>query len=478
MRIAYPDSFLKLLLLGFALVLLPLLFAVANIALHLDRLAEQSRTTVYHAVEATRHSRALAEQLPMMERSVRQFLVLGDAALLDNYRSARDRFAQSAATLQHLPLAADQRQRLQRLMTHEADLSAAVTTGLDAEAAERVTAGFADMSGLAEAILVANNDLIDRETTLLARTAERTQSMLLWQLLPLLPVALLVSAIITYLLTRPLRRMDAAIRRLGRGEYQQTISIDGPGDLRQLGERLEWLRTQLLDLDEQKKRFLRHVSHELKTPLTAIREAGELLTEEVGGPLSAQQKEIAAILRDNSLRLQTMIESLLSYTALQYKLPALHLEAVNCRQLVQEALAMHELSIQSREIRTLPALADVTVRGDREKLFTVVDNLLSNAVKFTPKGGTIGLRLSRTDGKAILDIYDSGPGVAPADRDRLFEPFYRGSAANDGLIRGSGLGLSIAREYVTAHGGEITLQDSRQGARFRVTLPCAPKGSP
>jgi two-component system sensor histidine kinase GlrK len=475
-RIAYPDSFLKLLLLGFALVMLPLLFAFANAALYLDRLAEQSRTTVYHAVEATRASRMLAEQLAVMERSVRQYLVLGEATLLEHYQAAHNKFGQSARTLQRLPLDPDQQRQLLQVASREAALNERIAAGISSTSADALVSEFVNLADMAQTIVYANNQLIDRESARLAQTAERTQSMLLWQLLPLLPVALLVAAIITYLLTRPLRLMDAAIRRLGRGEYQQAISIDGPGDLSRLGERLDWLRSQLLDLDEQKKRFLRHVSHELKTPLTAIREASELLTEEVGGPLSAQQKEITSILRDNSLRLQSMIESLLSYTALQYKLPAINIEVVNCRMLVQEVLAMHELSISTKEIKALPSLTDVTVRGDREKLFTVVDNLLSNAVKFTPKGGTIGIRLSRTEQTAVLDIFDSGPGIAPLDRERLFEPFYRGGGVHDGLISGTGLGLSIAREYVTAHGGTIALEKSKQGARFRVTLPLTFKG--
>lgn len=476
MRFAYPDSFLKLLLLGFGLVMLPLLFAFANAALYLDRLAEQSRNTVYHAVEATRASRMLAEQLSVMERSVRQYLVLNESSLLDNYQAARQEFGQSVQVLQRLPLEQDQRRRLQQLIDKERALDDRIDAGVTSASADSVVGEFVGLADLAQSIVDANNHLIDRESARLAQTAERTQSMLLWQLLPLLPVALLVAAIITYLLTKPLRHMDAAIRRLGRGEYQEGIVIDGPGDLSQLGERLEWLRSQLLDLDEQKKRFLRHVSHELKTPLTAIREASELLTEEVGGPLSAQQKEITSILRDNSVRLQTMIESLLSYTALQYKMPALNVEAVNCRKLVTETLAMHALSIGTKEIRTLPALADVTIRGDREKLYTVVDNLLSNAVKFTPKGGTIGIRLSSSEDTVILDIFDSGPGIAPSDRERLFEPFYRGGGAHDGLISGTGLGLSIAKEYVAAHGGQISLEKSKQGARFRVILPYTPKG--
>jgi two-component system sensor histidine kinase GlrK len=470
-RSAYPGSFLKLLLIGFALIMLPLLFAFGNAALYLDRLAEQSRRTVYHAVEATRASRSLAEQLTVMERSTRQFLVLGDATLLDHYRTAHERFGKTIHAFRQLPVDQSQLRQLAQLSSKEASLARQINSGVTAGDAANIVAEFNAMSDLAQAILEANNNLIDRESAVLVATAERAQHKLLWQTLPLLPIALLAALVIAYLLTRPIRRMDSAISRLGRGEYSEAISIDGPGDLRTLGERLDWLRVQLSNLEEQKKRFLRHVSHELKTPLTAIREGSELLAEEVGGTLTPSQKEITAILRDNSLRLQKMIENLLNYTEVQFQKPALKVAPLALKPLMEEALSAHALTIGAKRISTAPTLADVDLQGDKEKLLTVMDNLLSNAVKFTPRDGTIGIRLAQKGKNAIIEVSDSGPGIAVADRGRLFEPFYRGGGMYDGRVAGSGLGLSIAREYVEAHHGRIELMPSDRGACFRVTLP-------
>ncbi|HQR60626.1 MAG TPA: ATP-binding protein [Methylophilaceae bacterium] len=478
MRISYPSSFLKLLLIGFALAMLPLLVAFGNAALYLDRLAEQSRNTVYQAVEATRASRALSEQLTIMERSVRQYLVLGDAALLENYRTAHRQFASAVKALQALPLDQEQRQRLESLSKRELaqhDRIAATLPQDDSSAP--IVVEFIELSDQALAILSASNQLIDRESAVLAQTAERAQKVMLWQILTLIPVALLVAVAITLLLARPIRRMDSAINRLGEGKYEDTIAIDGPGDLRRLGERLEWLRTQLSDLEEQKKRFLRHVSHELKTPLTSIREGSELLAEQVGGTLSPQQREITAILRDNSLRLQKMIENLIDYTAVQFRKPTLLLERIDCKPLVLEAVAAHALTLDTKQIAIITELADMTLEGDRKKLLTVIDNLISNAAKYTPRGGSIQIRLSPDDGHALLEIADSGPGIAPAERERLFDPFFRGSGSHDSHVSGSGLGLSIAREYVTAHGGTIALLPSDRGALFRMTLPLSVQAS-
>lgn len=471
LRIFYPNSFLKLLSIGFVLTVLPLLFAFANAALYLDRLADQSRTTVHRAVEATRASRVLTEQLTIIERGTRQYLVLGDETLLESYRSAQDKFVATVAELSKLPLDQTLRAQLTELSTREKTLFNNVVNGTAQNDMQGIVTEFFQLSELAKSILSANNRLIDRESSILVATAERAQHMLLWQTLPLLPIALLVAIAITFLLTRPIRRMDVAIRRLGRGEYTEPITIEGPKDLRKLGERLEWLRAQLCDLEEQKKRFLRNVSHELKTPLTSIREGSELLIEEVGGLLSPQQREIAAILRENSLRLQKMIENLLYYTAVQFQKPTLHLERIDIKELIQQAVSAYTLTIDAKQLNIILALTDLSLEGDREQLLTVIDNLISNAIKYTPRGGSITVRLAREGEHVMIEVSDSGPGIAAADRERLFEPFYRGSGNYDGHISGSGLGLAIAREYIEAHDGDIILMPSEHGACFRIILP-------
>jgi two-component system sensor histidine kinase GlrK len=117
---------------------------------------------------------------------------------------------------------------------------------------------------------------------------------------------------------------------------------------------------------------------------------------------------------------------------------------------------------------------DVTLVADEEKLRIIIDNLLSNAVKFTPESGTIRLTLEEADGSAVLDVADSGPGIAPQERQRIFDAFYQGGAVPSGQVRGSGLGLSIVKELVTVHHGSVeVIEGALPGASFRVTLPLA-----
>src|SRR5207249_4113913 len=119
-----------------------------------------------------------------------------------------------------------------------------------------------------------------------------------------------IALALTRYISRPIAEIDAAIRQLGGADFSRPIAVRGPEDLRYLGRRLDWLRRRLDEFETQKNRFLRHVSHELKTPLTALREGAELLHDQVAGPLAPPQRQVVAIMRDNSVKLQGLIEEL------------------------------------------------------------------------------------------------------------------------------------------------------------------------
>jgi two-component system, NtrC family, sensor histidine kinase GlrK len=253
------------------------------------------------------------------------------------------------------------------------------------------------------------------------------------------------------------------------------VSVQGPQDLRYVGQRLEWLRTRLSELEQQQTRFLRHVSHELKTPLTAVREGAELLRDNVGGKLSPEQQDIVRIVRDNTLQLQKLIEDLLAYHQTRAMEPAT-LGPVAMSDVVARVVHEQQLAALARMLSLETQFVPAIVVGDAERLRTIVDNLVSNAIKYSPRSGVIDLRLGSEGGDAVLDVIDQGPGVAPDDRGRIFDSFYQGLAPAEGRVKGSGLGLAIAREYAIAHGGRIELKDRADGERgawFRLWLPLA-----
>jgi two-component system sensor histidine kinase GlrK len=174
--------------------------------------------------------------------------------------------------------------------------------------------------------------------------------------------------------------------------------------------------------------------------------------------------------------LQKLIEALLSFGASQFRKVAVDLEPVEIRQVLERVLADHSLAIRSRGLTVDLSVQDVMISADPEKLRVVLDNLVSNAVKFSPASGVIQI-VGRVDPEVIqLEVIDQGPGIAPADRERIFEPFFQGRNEGAGPVRGTGIGLSVVKEYVFGHGGSIEVVDSRKGAHLRVRLPLAGSG--
>jgi two-component system sensor histidine kinase GlrK len=250
--------------------------------------------------------------------------------------------------------------------------------------------------------------------------------------------------------------------------------VSGPADLRSLGERLDWLRLRLTELEAQKNRFLRHLSHDLKTPLAALREGTELLNDQVAGPLAPPQRQVVAILRDNSVKLQRLIEDLLDYQRALHAASGLQVSTVAIDSLVRQSLRSHQLAAQGKALRIGIEVSAFSVWGDAAKLRSVIDNLLGNAVKFTPAGGEIRVLAREEGGLATIDVLDSGSGVPPEEREAIFEAFFRGRAGAYGRAEGTGLGLAIAREFTEAHGGRIEVVSGARGGHFRVTLPMRP----
>jgi two-component system sensor histidine kinase GlrK len=312
----------------------------------------------------------------------------------------------------------------------------------------------------------------DRELNSLQATTQIAQRNLFWETLLLVPLTLAVVGVFTYLFGRPIRAIDRAISELGRGTFSRPIVIRGPADLERLAAQLEWLRGRLLDLAQEKNRFLRHMSHELKTPLANIREGTELLMDGAVGELQSGQREVTAILRENGMKLQRLIENLLSFSAWQAKSVGLEVSEFKLRPLVKSVLENQQLTLVAQRVRLDVQVEDLTPLADRGKVRLILDNLLSNAVKFTPRGGTISMHARGEREQLVLDVMDSGPGIPLDERNRIFEAFYQGKTPQGGHVKGTGIGLSVVTEFVNAHSGSIEILEAKGGgAHFRVRLP-------
>ena len=472
----FPRSFLGLLVTGFLLVAAPLAGALLYSAWNTQHLAEQSRSAVYSAAQAARGSRALVNRIGSIERLAQQVAVLPDAGLVQDYERLHQGLRQLSEELARLPLDDEQLLALRRTMEQEQALYDLLAPSAAAPPEARaVAARVAELAESANEVLAISYLVADREVERLRAAAEAVQRRLLQLVLATIAVALAIALALTRVIARPIAELDASIRQLGSADFAQPIRVSGPQDLRDLGERLDWLRRRLTELEAQKNRFLRHLSHELKTPLASLREGAELLNDQVAGPLSPPQRAVVGIMRDNSVKLQKLIEELLDYQRALHAAASLEVKPVQLDALVREVAEAHRLSALAKEQRVALELAPVAVDADPEKLRSIVDNLLGNAIKFTPPGGTISVLAREANGRVTIEVIDSGPGVPLEEREAVFESFFRGRAKAGGRVEGSGLGLAIAREFAEAHGGRIALVGGGPGGHFRVTLPKRPE---
>lgn len=452
-----------MLLLGLAAVAVPLLVAIWYATWQISQLQNSSETLVTDSVQTTRLSGDLFRQIAAVELSAGAWQILRAPEKLEVWRAKDEQLRVTVSRLQ----GATQSPEAQRLLREMAQLQAR----LRAQVPRDNGSDFAPLAEQATRLAAALDGDIANSLQALRDQTVRAQRRLFWESLVLIPLMLLAVVVFSIGLGRPLRQIDAAITALGRGSFSSVISVNGPDDLRRLGTQLEWLRNRLLELAQERNRFLRHMSHELKTPLANIREGTELLSDGAVGELETGQREVVAILRDNGIKLQRMIENLLSFSAWQGNSLKLELSEFRLRPLVKQVLENQQLTLVSQRVRLDVRVADLTLYADRGKLRLILENLLSNAIKYSPRGGVIHVIAEAESGALRLEVADSGQGIAQEDREHVFDAFYTGRAPG-GHVKGTGIGLSVVHEFVNVHRGTIELVDGEfPGAHFRIRIP-------
>jgi two-component system sensor histidine kinase GlrK len=461
-------------LFGLGLLALPLLVAIITAALQIRTLATTGQKIVIEGVTAARASQQLFSQIASLERTARLYAVLNDPKLLESYEQEDETFS---ATRMKLYIDATQatRETLTQLAWIQRGIRTAVlTTPASTATADtaKLTRQFSTLSALVDKVAEQSNAQIDAEVASLQHQTDQARARLFREAAGLLPVTLFEIITLTLMVGRPLRQIDRAINEIGHGSISDPITVKGPHDLERLGKQLEWLRLRLLEVATERNRFLRHMSHELKTPLANIREGTELLMDGAVGELDPGQREVAAILRDNGIKLQRMIENLLSFSAWQASSVGLETSEFRLRPVVKQVLENQQLTLLSQRVRLDVQVEDVTLVADRGKIRLILENLVSNAVKYSPKGGTIHIKAATATGSILIDVADNGPGIPKEDRDHVFEAFYTGRAAKSTAVKGTGIGLSVVLEFVSAHGGTVQIMDGEYpGAHFRIRMP-------
>lgn len=465
-----PRSLSGLLSAALLLIVLPLTIALVYGGVQLRQISRASDALVRDSIQLTQHTQQLFQDIASMEYEAGLYGVLRDPRPAARFEDHHARLRRTLSELAGSVPAPDiDRVRL------AGDATLVLVRGGPAgspSASRRDL--FERLLKEADSVAERSRQSIDRQLKQLEQRASATQQGLLWALMALVPGALAIAGIFWFYVLRPLRAIDRAISDLGRGAFSHAISISGPADLSALGRQLEWLRTRLLDIALERNRFLRHMSHELKTPLANIREGTDLLLDGAVGPIDENQREVASILRENAIRLQQLIENLLSYSAWKAQASSVELTSFRLGSLVGTVVDSQRLAMAARNLTLDLHVADLDLTADRAKLKLVLENLLSNALKYTPRGGTIHVH-AYPDGKTtVIDFADTGPGIADDERDKVFDAFYSGNAPHGGPLKGTGIGLSVVREFVEAHGGTVEIVTGQfQGAHLRIRLPAA-----
>ena len=474
MKLPRPRSLNGLILVGFGLVALPLLIAVVWGLVNLDRVAEQSEQLVSTGVSAAENNRRINEQLISIERTARQYQILKNSDSLQLVTQDLHTFEALLVVMAPLVEEANATTLFASLGTEARSIVEALSDTTADDAA--LAADIARFAPLRRDVAQLTNMLrahVDLKLSALQETARNAQRVSAWQVAALVPGTLVLILIFTLLVARPIRQIDAAIGQLGESGFSKPIEIKGPTDLERLGRQLEWLRMRLLELAQEKNKFLRHMSHELKTPLANIREGTELLLDGSVGKLAGPQREVTDILRMNGLKLQQLIENLLSFSAWQAKSEVLTLSEFELRKQVISIARSQRLALKAADIQLRLEVADIIVNADQDKIRTVLDNLLSNAVKFTPRGGLITIRAARLAESFVIECGDTGPGIPVEESPRIFEAFFQGRHEQGGQVDGTGIGLSVVLECIQAHNGsaELVNSDEFPGAHFKIQIP-------
>jgi two-component system sensor histidine kinase GlrK len=463
-------SFQQLLLVAFVLIGALLGAAAVRALFSLETLLAQSREGTAQAIALATAAQSLSERSLTMERAARQSLVLGDRQLRQRFTEAAGQARDILGRLQDNELPAEFAQPWRQQIDVVNDLlEGPAETALDRE--RLVARAFRELDGHSAAIAQKVQSIIAGRNEALQAGFERSRQQLTQIVTGSILLAALMALGFGIWLAKPFQRLERAIVALGENRLDQPIDIRGPRDVRRVSQQLDWLRLRLTELDADKARFLRHISHELKTPLASLSEGVAVLGDGVAGPLNPSQAEVVHILQHNTQVLQSQIEALLRFNAAAFEARQLRRERTDLRALLEDQVEAQRLHWQAHALTVRVEGEAVHVPVDREKMASAIGNLLLNAIRFSPHGGTIRLVLLSLPARVSIDIVDQGPGIAPADRDRVFEPFYRGERQPEGTVRGTGIGLSIVHEYIVAHGGRIELLDGTGGAHFRIELP-------
>jgi two-component system, NtrC family, sensor histidine kinase GlrK len=444
--------------------ILPLTLAFVITAYYLKQKFDSPRKIA----ELVNYSNQLSHNMEELERAARLYARIGDQTHLDIFQVKRQTFEDNLIDLKtridtaNITLLQTQLTKLNQLF-NTADPRSLSDEAIKALFANDLSSPFGQAKNSLDQLI---QDIYQRLDQGYARVV--TYVVVIFVIT--LPITLLLVFLASLAITRPIDRLSKAIHRLGDGNWEQPVRIYGPPELETLGRRLEETRQCLAVIEQQKQTFLTHITHELKTPLAAIKEAGSLLKDQVPGAINQEQRNVLNILLSNAENLMILIQQLLNYNAARHHrmttvakvdLPSM------CEKIRQKIMEARPHSQCRWVISGHPNQIATDLQGTE----MILSNLMGNAHDFAPEQGFVEVHWGQTDTHWWLSVNDNGPGIREEEQHQIFKPFYQGKTSRRGPLKGTGVGLAIVQECVTQMQGQITLSSTPLGSCFTVTCP-------
>ncbi|WP_441002148.1 ATP-binding protein [Pseudocolwellia agarivorans] len=469
-------SIKKLTLLGFSLVALPLVMALLYSAAQINKLSNQSEDAIFNAAEFTETTKQLSELLVKMERYASQSIVLKNKELTNNYFIEEERLL----NITNKNLINHPDKKLKEISNHFITEISIINQLLSPNNEQtlyltQLQDQFKLLAKTYNRINQRSNELIYNQAKEVRTSASLVRQTMLNSLL-IIPITILIAVFFIIIITKPLKKLIAEIQQLEQGNFEHQIALKSSPEINEIVDALEVMRTRLHALELQKSSFIRHISHELKTPLAAIREGTELLYDNSVGSLNPDQQEISDIIRTSVTRLQRLIEDLLDFNIVLDSTSLQDSEKLYVTQLIGSVINERKLDIKRKDIDLHTTFENVAIYSNAKQLAVILDNLLSNAIKYSPFNSRISISTSLSGEQMKITITDQGMGLNEEVINKVFDAFYQGPAPQGNEIKGSGLGLTIVKELLMRINGNISVTSKIQepsGTTFTLILPRA-----
>ncbi len=330
-----------------------------------------------------------------------------------------------------------------------------------------------------------------------SRATSETAAWILWcSVFAALIISVLVSFLIYRSISTPLANLTEGTRAIAEGKFYYRLDTSRKDEFSQLARDFNTMTRRLNELDELKKDFVSHVSHELKAPLASMRETLQLMLDGIPGPLTDKQKRLLELNLQSGHRLTAMISNLLDLSRIEAGVMEYEIKRQDLVPLVKNAVAEIEVQATEKQIQVKTSFPEesLPVECDAARIIQVLVNLVGNAVKFSPKKGLVEVRVEavrqipqgaprhwimnlRDEGLyGMAAVADMGPGIPDSEKDRIFERFHQVKQDKRTAGQGVGLGLAISATIVEAHRGAIWVEDNPGGgSRFILLLPAGEK---